>query len=93
MYRSLEKIPYLQFDKLLKYLELRRKKKLYAVVGFFLEQHREEFQIEEPLLLQLERSKPLTPDYWDRTRKENAFVMRWNLVVPKAALHRTWEEF
>ena len=93
MYRSLEKIPYLQFDILVKYLELRRKKKLYAVVGFFLEQHREEFHVEESLLQNLERKKPSTPDYWDRSKKESAFAKRWNLVVPKAAMHRTWEEF
>lgn len=93
VYRSLEKIPYLQFDTLVKYLELRCKKKLYAVVGFFLEQHREEFHIEESLLQYLERTRPSTPDYWVRSRKENVFAKRWNLVVPKAAMHRSWEEF
>ena len=93
MYRSLEKIPYLQFDTLVKYLDLRRKKKLYAVVGFFLEQHREEFHVEEPLLRHLESMKPSTPDYWDRSKKESAYARRWNLVVPKAAMHRAWEEF
>jgi hypothetical protein len=93
VYRSLEKMPYLQFDTLVKYLELRSKKKLYAIVGFFLEQHRHEFHVEESLLQQLERTTPSTPDYWDRSRNENAFAKRWNLVVPKAAMHRTWEEF
>jgi predicted transcriptional regulator of viral defense system len=93
MYRSLEKIPYLQFDILAGYLELRRKKKLFALVGFFLEQHRKEFHVEESLLLALERSKPLTPDYWARSRRDNAFVKRWNLIVPRSALHRSWEEF
>jgi predicted transcriptional regulator of viral defense system len=93
MYRSLGKLPYLQFDNLVKYLELRRKKKLYAVVGFFLEQHREEFHVEESLLQYLERKKPSNPDYWDRSRKESAFARRWNLVVPTAAMHRAWEEF
>ena len=93
MYRSLEKMPYLQFDTLVKYLELRQKKKLYAVVGFFLEQHRDEFHVEESLLQNLVRMKPSTPDYWDRSKKEGSFAKRWNLVVPKAAMHRTWEEF
>jgi|WetSurMetagenome_2_1015567.scaffolds.fasta_scaffold379104_1 predicted transcriptional regulator of viral defense system len=93
MYRSLEKLPYLQFDNVAEYLELRRKKKLYAVVGFFLEQHREEFHVEESLLRNLERAKPSTPDYWQRSKKASAFAKRWNLVVPKAAMHRAWEEF
>jgi predicted transcriptional regulator of viral defense system len=93
MYRSLEKLPYLQFDNLAKYLELRRKKKLYAVVGFFLEQHRQEFHVEESFLQHLERTKPSTPDYWDRSKNESAFAKRWNLVVPKAAMLRAWEEF
>jgi len=93
MYRSLEKLPYLQPDTLLQYLQLRRKKKLYAVVGFFLEQHREQFHVDEPLLRHLESSRPSTPDYWDRSKKESAFAKRWNLVVPKVAIDRAWEEF
>ena len=92
-YRCLEKMPYLQFDVLVKYLELRHMKKLYAVVGFFLEQHQDEFHVDEALLRHLESMKPSTPDYWDRSKKESAYAKRWNLVVPKAVTRRSWEEF
>lgn len=93
MYRSLEKMPYLQFELLLEYLELRGQKKLHATVGFFLEQHREEFHVEESLLQVLEKNKPLAPVYWDRSKKGGTYVKRWNLVVPKAVVERSWEEF
>jgi predicted transcriptional regulator of viral defense system len=93
MYRSLEKMPYLQFDVLLKYLELRKRKKLYAIVGFFLEQHREDFNVDESLLHELERSKPSTPVYWDRSKKGGSLINRWNLIVPAPVVERNWEEF
>lgn len=92
MYRSLEKMPYLQFEVLLKYLELRDQKKLYGTAGFFLEQNRDTFHVEESLLQQLERKKPATPVYWDRSKKGGSYVRRWNLVVPKWVLERSWEE-
>ncbi|MGC8596218.1 MAG: type IV toxin-antitoxin system AbiEi family antitoxin domain-containing protein, partial [Candidatus Kryptoniota bacterium] len=93
MYRSLEKIPYLQFELLLGYLELRGQKKLHAAVGFFLEQHREQFHVEESFLHILERNKPSTPMYWDRSNKGGSYIRRWNLVVPKMVAERSWEEF
>lgn len=93
MYRSLEKMPYLQFDVLLRYLELREQKKLFATVGFFLEQHRAVFQVEESFLQQLESNKPGTAVYWDRSKKGGTYVKRWNLVVPKQVFERSWEEF
>ena len=93
MYRSLEKMPYLQFEVLLKYLELRYQKKMFATVGFFLEQHRKEFHVEDSLLRQLEPNKPATPVYWDRSKKGGTYVKRWNLVVPKSVIERSWEEF
>ncbi|GJQ20277.1 MAG: hypothetical protein HBSIN02_06320 [Bacteroidia bacterium] len=92
MYRSLEKMPYLQFEVLMEYLELREQKKLHATVGFFLEQHREAFHVEESLLQNLERNKPAAAVYWDRSKKGGKYVKRWNLVVPEAVLERSWEE-
>jgi predicted transcriptional regulator of viral defense system len=93
MYRSLEKMPYLQSEVLLSYLELRNQKKLHAAVGFFLEQHREQFHVEETFLRMLERNKPSTAVYWDRSKKGGTYVKRWNLMVPKTVAERSWEEF
>jgi len=92
-YRCLEKMPYLQHEIVLQYLALREQKNLFAMVGFFLEQHREDFHVEESLLQSLERHKPAQPLYWDRARKGGILMKRWNLIVPRAAAERSWEEF
>jgi predicted transcriptional regulator of viral defense system len=93
MYRCLEKMPYLRPEIVLQYLDLRQQKNLFARVGFFLEQHREDFHIEESLLQSLERNKPAQPLYWDRSRKGGLLIKRWNLIVPQAVAGRSWEEF
>lgn len=93
MYRSLEKIPYLQPDIILQYLELREQKNLYARVGFFLEQHRSEFHVEESFLKRLAHNVPVQPVYWVPDRKTGILAKPWNLIVPKAVLQRKWEEF
>ena len=37
--------------------------------------------------------KPKSPHYLDRHNKEpNQLVNRWNLIVPKSLLQKTWEE-
>ncbi|MBI5021728.1 MAG: hypothetical protein HZB59_09840 [Ignavibacteriales bacterium] len=93
MYRSLEKIPYLQPDVILGYLQLREQKNLYARVGFFLEQHRNDFHVEESFLEKLRRNVSTQPVYWVTTRKGGVLAKRWNLIVPEAVMHRKWEEF
>jgi len=91
-YRCLEKMPYFQPEIVLEYLELRNHKSLYARVGFFLEQHREDFHTEESLLVQLERNKPTQPIYWSLHGKGGVLIKRWNLIVPNAVRERSWEE-
>jgi predicted transcriptional regulator of viral defense system len=91
MYRCLEKMPYLQTDLVLQYLTMRQQKKLFARVGFFLEQHREQFQVEESFLQQLQSNRPSHPLYWDRTKKGGELQRRWNLIVPVAVARRQWE--
>jgi len=93
LYRSLEKIPYIQSEVVLDYLDIREQKNLYARVGFFLEQHREDLHVEEVFLHQLERNKPAQPVYWVPRRKGGVLVKRWNLIVPEAVKDRRWEEF
>jgi predicted transcriptional regulator of viral defense system len=91
-FRSLEKIPYIQTDIILQYLDLREQKNLFARVGYFLEQHREQFMIEESFLEKLERNKPRQPLYWDRSRRGGILKTRWNLIVPEEVHLHTWEE-
>jgi predicted transcriptional regulator of viral defense system len=92
MYRSLEKIPFIQPDVLLEYLSLREQKSLYARVGFFLEQHREDLHVEESLFRQLAHSVPAQPVYWTPQSKGGILVKPWNLIVRKAVRERSWEE-
>jgi predicted transcriptional regulator of viral defense system len=93
MYRSIEKMPYVQTEIILNYLDLREQKNLFARAGFFLEQHREQFHIEESFLQILERNKPTQPLYWDRSRKGGVIKNRWNLIVPEVVDQHKWEEF
>lgn len=92
MYRSLEKVPFIQPDILLTYLDLREQKNLYARVGFFLEQHRDDLHVEESLSRQLLQNVPAQPVYWTQHRKGGVLMKRWNLIVPEAVRDRSWED-
>ncbi|MDR3610094.1 MAG: hypothetical protein P4L27_05995 [Ignavibacteriaceae bacterium] len=93
MYRSIEKMPYIQTELIRRYLNIRRRKNLFACVGYFLEQHREQFHIEDSFLKLLEFHKPVQPLYWDRSQKGGVLKNRWNLIVPESVDQRSWEEF
>jgi predicted transcriptional regulator of viral defense system len=93
VYRCAEKLPFLNFDVLAEYLDLRAQKVLFAKVGFFLEQHREAFFVEEDFLTQLEKRVPKQPVYLEGRNTKGRLLPRWNLVVPEPVLNRTWEEF
>ncbi len=93
VYRCAEKLPFLNFDVLLEYLHLRSKRVLFAKVGFFLEQHREVFFVEEYVLKNLERQVPKQPFYFEGNNKKGQLIKRWNAIVPDKVLNRTWEEF
>ncbi|MFH1453339.1 MAG: hypothetical protein ABIH00_05100 [Armatimonadota bacterium] len=93
VYRCIEKYPYLNFEEVLKYLDALGKSKLYAKVGFFLEQHREQFYVEEDLLKKLRKNKPTSIVYFDSQRKSGKLIENWNLVVPEIIIEKGWEEF
>jgi hypothetical protein len=63
-----------------------------ARVGFFLEQHRQQWMVEDKHVERLLDAKPKQPLHWDRRRKSGTLLTRWNLVVPDMVLHRLWEE-
>ena len=92
VYRCAEKLPFLNFDVLAEYLRLRSRRVLFAKVGFFLEQHREAFFVEEKFLNYLEKQVPKQPLYLEGRSKKGRLVRRWNLIVPEKVLKRSWEE-
>lgn len=93
VYRCIEKYPYINFEEILNYLESLEKSILYAKVGFFLQQHREQFYVEEELLRKLKKKKPAAIVYFGSQREKGRLIKEWNLVVPEIVVERGWEEF
>ncbi len=93
VYRCIEKYPYLNFEEILSYLDALEKSVLYSKVGFFLQQHREQFYVEEELLKKLKKKIPASIVYFDTQRKKGKLIKEWNLVVSEIVVERGWEEF
>jgi len=93
VYRCIEKYPYLNFKEVLDYLDVLGKAVLYAKVGFFLQQHRQQFYVEEECLEKLKNKKPSSIVYFTPQRKKGRLIKEWNLVVPEIVIEKGWEEF
>ncbi|MFW6135103.1 MAG: type IV toxin-antitoxin system AbiEi family antitoxin domain-containing protein [Elusimicrobiota bacterium] len=91
--RSLEKYPYLDFDKLFSYMKVLGSRVSYARVGYFLDQNREKFFVEEEILKKMEEKIPASVVYFDPKRKQGNLIKRWNLIVPEDVIEKKWEEF
>lgn len=90
---SLESIEYLDMDQVLKYALLLANSTTIARIAFFLDEHREMFGLTEKDLFPFDPFKPKSPHYLDRHSKEpNQLIARWNLIVPKSVLYKSWEE-
>ena len=93
IWRSAEHITILNFEKVVKYAILLNNASTIAKLGFFLEQHKKQFNIDETTLKKLEAKKPNGIHYLERTKRESGkFIQRWNLIVPNQIIERTWEE-
>ena len=92
IWRSLEAVEFLDPLAVVEHAIRMRSALTAARVGFFLEQHRKEWMVEEAHLAPLLRSKPKQPLYWDRRREPGTWVSRWSLVIPRTILERGWEE-
>lgn len=93
VWRSLESIEYLNLQEILDYAKTLSNATTYARIAFFLDQHREAFSLSENDLAAFDAFMPKSPHYLDRYSKEtNQLIARWNLIVPKSLLQRTWEE-
>ncbi len=92
VWRSLGMVEFLDLHAVVEYTLLLRSALTAARVGFVLEQHREQWMVEEKHLEPLLRNTPAQPRYLNPRRESGKLVARWNLVVPEYVLQRRWEE-
>lgn len=93
IWRSAEHISIFNFNKIIEYAVFLNNATTIAKLGFFLEQHKEQFKTDENTLAILQAKKPSSIHYLERTKRESGkLIQRWNLVVPSHIIERTWEE-
>ncbi len=92
VWRCFEMVEFLDLQAVIRHALRLRSALTVARVGFFLEQHREEWMVEDRHLKTLARHAPRQPRYLDTRRQPGRLVARWNLVVPQTVLDRRWEE-
>lgn len=93
IWRSAEHISILNLDKVIEYANLLNNASLMAKLGFFLEQFKDQFLVDESTFNYLEEKKPTGIHYLERNKRESGkFISRWNLVVPSYIIERSWEE-
>jgi predicted transcriptional regulator of viral defense system len=93
IWRSLESVELFDVDAVTDYALKLGSAVTVAKVGFFLEQHRDEWMLEDKHLQRLQEHAPSQPMYLERGKRESdKLLSRWNLVVPERVLNRTWAE-
>lgn len=93
IWQSYAMVSILNLDKVIEYTLLLNNATLIAKVGFFLEQHREQFKVDEDHLKLLQTKIPVQKHYLERTKRTpGKLVKRWNLIVPEKILNKLWEE-
>jgi predicted transcriptional regulator of viral defense system len=93
IWRSLEAAPYFKLDKVIDYALLLNSPGTNARLGFFLEQHKDNFSVKDSHLDALRQHKPSLPRKMTNTQNGGVLVPQWNLKVPAEVLNRSWEEF
>src|SRR5258708_1815289 len=63
IWRSAENIPIFNYDKMIEYAMLLDNATTIAKLGFFLEQHKEQFNVDEKVLILLQTKKPSSIHY------------------------------
>ena len=91
--RSIENIEFLDSEAVLEYTFLLNNRTTAAIVGFFLEMHREKWMIPSKHLEKLKKLCPNKPFYLKRSLKgHQKLISSWNLIIPQMILEKTWEE-
>lgn len=92
IWRSLEMIEWVDPDEIVRYTLSLGRALTAARVGFFLDQHRETWFIEDAVLARLRAHAPSSPAYFDTSRESGRLQAAWNLIVPEHVLNRSWQE-
>lgn len=93
IWRSFESIYFLDVERVISYALRLGKATTIAKIGFFLEQHQEQFSVKEEQLNQLVRYRPKSRHYMEKHYKGQVKnLKRWNLIVPLAVINKIWEE-
>jgi predicted transcriptional regulator of viral defense system len=92
IWRSLEMIEFLDLNAVVEWALQMDSPLTAGRVGFFLEQHREEWMVEDVHLAALAQRAPTQPRYLDHQRTPGKLLSPWNLIVPEHVLQRRWEE-
>lgn len=80
---SAEAISALDLEALGAYLDLLDERRLFAILGFFLERQAQRFFVPPPFLARLERARPASKVYLDKHQRGGRLLRRWNLIVPE----------
>lgn len=92
IWHSLESIKSFDLDMIYAYLSLLENATTFAKIGFYLEQHKKELMVDEPFLHKLAAHRPKNPHYIERQHRKNCILLsRWNLLVPKELILRSWD--
>ncbi len=90
---AIDSITVLNIGKVIEYCLKFKSARLAAKVGFFLEQRKGVFAATEIQLKPLLAVKPKAPEYLSKRRVQDAaLIKKWNLIIPKDILNRSWEE-
>ena len=90
VWRSAESVEYYDVTEVVKYTLLLQNATTAAKVGFFLEQHREQFTADTGQLAELREARPRQPHYM-KPAPPGRLDAAWNLIVPETILTRAWE--
>lgn len=92
-WRSLEMIVALDLESVVTYALTLGNATTIAKVGFFLEEHAEQYEVNEIALERLQTAIPRSVHYADRSRTSaGRLVEQWHLIMPVTVLDREWEE-